>query len=67
MANTKKLDRPARKASKRVARRKLKGLYAGMTPEERSKYAQAIESKPGLGLKKFVTDARKAAAKAAES
>jgi len=63
MANTKKLDRAARRQAKRDARHRLKELYGSMTPDERSKYAQALESKPGLGLKKFVTDLRKGAAK----
>jgi hypothetical protein len=63
MANTKQLDRGARRLSKRVARRRLKALYASMTLEERGKYGQAVESKPGLGLKKFITDLRKGASK----
>jgi hypothetical protein len=63
MANTKKLDRAARRDAKRVARRRLKALYASMTPEERQKYAQAVESKPGLGLKKFMTELRKGQSK----
>ena len=67
MANTKKLERPARKAAKRESRLKLKALYASMTPDERSKFATAVESKPGLGLKKWVTDLRKAAAAKAEA
>jgi hypothetical protein len=61
--NTKNLDRAERRERKRQARRALKALYASMSPAERSKLEQARESKPNTGMKKFVTELRKGAAK----
>jgi hypothetical protein len=57
--NTKQLDRAGRKRAKREARLKLKELFSTMTRDERKKLALARESKPALGMKKFVLDLRK--------
>jgi hypothetical protein len=61
MANTKKLTRPERKASKRKSRGELKKLFATLNRKQR----REIRTEP-QGLKTFVAKLEKAKAEKAE-
>jgi hypothetical protein len=63
MANTKKLDRPARKKAKRGARKELRKLSTSLTRKERAEFRKADEK----GLKAFVLKLRAKQKQAAEA
>lgn len=56
MANTKKLDRAARKKKKREQRQGLKKLYQGLTRKQRTELG-----KEPMGLRQFIAKQAKAA------
>ena len=58
MANTKKLDRNARKKAKRTARKGLRELYRGLPPESRAKFNG--QRTKGKGLRSFAAAEAKA-------
>jgi hypothetical protein len=59
MANTKKLERTARKAAKRASRVELKKLNESLTRKRRAEFRKA-----GKGIKAFLAEAQKKTAEA---